>query len=60
MTAPDGLAVDPSLVNEPTEEPAAKRQRLNDSQDPSLDDEAVLNALASHNNTPTPGEYATE
>ncbi|SPQ27459.1 640fcbc6-deb0-419d-8721-15944957a1c0 [Thermothielavioides terrestris] len=60
MTAPDGLAVDPSLVNEPAEEPAAKRQRLNDSQDPSLDDEAVLNALASHNNTPTPGEYSTE
>ncbi|KAK4241352.1 hypothetical protein C8A03DRAFT_41181 [Achaetomium macrosporum] len=60
MTAPGELAVDPSLEEEPEEEHAAKRQRLNDSQDPSLEDEAVLNALAGHNNPTTPGEYTTE
>jgi hypothetical protein len=62
MTAPDDLAVDPSLGAEPDEEHAAKRQRLDDSQEPSLEveDEAVLNALAGHNNPTTPGEYATE
>ncbi|KAK3304402.1 uncharacterized protein B0T15DRAFT_240516 [Chaetomium strumarium] len=60
MTAPEQLAVDPSLDDGPEEEHAAKRQRLADSQDPSLDDEAVLNALAGHNNPTTPGEYTTE
>jgi hypothetical protein len=60
MTAPEDLAVDPSLDEEPEDEHAAKRQRLDDSQEPSLEDEAVLNALAGHNNPATPGEYTTE
>ena len=46
----DDLAVDPDL--EDPEEHAAKRARLDDSQDPSLEDVAVLNALAAHNNPP--------
>jgi hypothetical protein len=60
MTAPDDLAVDPNLGEEPDEEHAAKRQRLDDSQEPSLEDEAVLNALADHNNPTPPGEYTSE
>ncbi|AEO61785.1 hypothetical protein MYCTH_2312344 [Thermothelomyces thermophilus ATCC 42464] len=60
MAAHEELAVDPSLGGEPEEEHAAKRQRLDDSQEPTLEDEAVLNALASHNNPTTPGEYTTE
>jgi hypothetical protein len=60
MTAPEDLAVDPSLEEEPEDEPAVKRQRLDNSQEPTLEDEAVLNALASHNNPTTPGEYTTE
>lgn len=43
----DALAVDPSL-QDPDEHPP-KRQRLDESQDPSVEDEAVLNALAAHN-----------
>ncbi|KXX81229.1 hypothetical protein MMYC01_201380 [Madurella mycetomatis] len=58
MAGPDDLAVDPSLEEDP-EEHAAKRPRLNESQDSSIEDEAVLNALAVHSN-PTPGEYTTE
>ncbi|KAK0634765.1 hypothetical protein B0T17DRAFT_611730 [Bombardia bombarda] len=45
----DGL-VDPDLENS---EHIAKRPRLDESHDPSLEDEAVLNALTTHNN-PTP------
>lgn len=60
MTAHEELAVDPSLGEEPEEEHAAKRPRLDDSQEPTLEDEAVLNALAGHNNPTTPGEYTTE
>jgi hypothetical protein len=61
MTVPGQLAVDPSLEDEePEEQHAAKRLRLDDSQDPSLEDEAVLNALAGHNNATPPGEYSTE
>ncbi|KAK4155224.1 hypothetical protein C8A00DRAFT_42106 [Chaetomidium leptoderma] len=60
MTAPDDLAVDPNLEDEPEEEHTSKRQRLNDSLEPTLEDEAVLNALADHNNPTTPGEYTTE
>ena len=60
MTAPEDLAVDPSLEDEPEDEHLAKRQRLDDNQDSVLEDEAVLNALTSHNNPTPPGEYATE
>ncbi|KAK4043594.1 hypothetical protein C8A01DRAFT_43532 [Parachaetomium inaequale] len=60
MTAHEDLAVDPGLDEEPEDDHAAKRQRLDDSQEPSLEDEAVLNALAGHNNPATPGEYTTE
>ena len=52
----DDLAVDPSLEDaEGDEEHAAKRPRLDDSHDGSLEDEAVLNALTAHNH-PTPVE----
>ncbi|KAK4120802.1 hypothetical protein N657DRAFT_140917 [Parathielavia appendiculata] len=60
MTSPEELAVDPNLEEEPEEEHAAKRQRLDDSQEPTLEDEAVLNVLAGHNNPTTPGEYTSE
>lgn len=54
----ESLAVDPSL--EDSDEQPAKRPRLDENQDPSLDDEAVLSALAAHNN-PTPVDhYAPE
>jgi hypothetical protein len=43
-----------------TEEQPAKRPRLEENQDPALEDEAVLNALAVHSN-PTPVDhYGTE
>lgn len=60
MTSPDDLAVDPSLEDDPEDEHVAKRQRLDDSQEPTLEDEAVLSALAGHNNPGTPGEYTSE
>ncbi|KAK4101003.1 hypothetical protein N658DRAFT_507320 [Parathielavia hyrcaniae] len=60
MTSPEDLAVDPNLEDEADEEHAAKRQRLDDSQEPTLEDEAVLNVLAGHNNPTTPGEYTTD
>lgn len=54
--AGDDLAVDPSLEDvEDEDEHAAKRPRLDDSQEPSLDDVAAMNLLAAHNN-PT-GDY---
>jgi hypothetical protein len=62
MNAPEDLAVDPSLEDdaEEEEEHVAKRQRLEDSQEPTLEDEAVLHVLSGHNNPETPGEYSTE
>jgi hypothetical protein len=54
---PERLDVDPSLDD--AVEPVVKRQKLEENHDPSLEDEAVLNALAAHNN-PTQVEYATE
>ncbi len=60
MTVSDDIAVDPSLEDEPEEEHSAKRQRLDDGHDSALEDEAVLNALTSHNNPTPPGEYTTE
>ena len=53
----DDIAVDPSLENpdvqdEDDDEPVAKRQRLvEENQDPSLEDEAMLSALAAHSQT---------
>ncbi|KAK0626153.1 hypothetical protein B0T14DRAFT_509271 [Immersiella caudata] len=56
----DDLAVDPSLEDaEDDDDHAAKRPRLDDSQDHSLEDAAVLNALAAHNN-PAAGDYDAE
>jgi hypothetical protein len=61
MNAPEDLAVDPSLEDDAEEEEhVAKRQRLEDSQEPTLEDEAVLHVLSGHNNPETPGEYSTE
>jgi hypothetical protein len=53
----DSLAVDPSLQD--TDEHPSKRQRLDESQDPSVEDEAVLNALAAHNH-PSIDHYDAE
>lgn len=50
--------MDPGL--EDPDEQVAKRPRLDENQDPTLEDEAVLNALAGHGN-PTPVDhYAPE
>lgn len=48
--------------DEAEDEHVAKRQRLGDDthESPTLEDEAVLNALAGHNNAASPGEYETE
>jgi hypothetical protein len=54
----ESLAVDPSL-EDPDEHPH-KRQRLDEeNQDPSLEEQAVMNALAAHNN-PSVDHYAAE
>lgn len=56
---PEPLALDPSLVA--ADEQAAKRPRLDDDpQDPSLEDEAVLNALAAHTNPNVVDHYGQE
>jgi hypothetical protein len=54
----DSLAVDPDL--EDPDEQVAKRPRLAESQDPSLEDEAVMSALAAHNNPAPVDHYTTE
>jgi hypothetical protein len=53
------VAVDPSLVDS-DDGPAPKRPRLDETQEPSLEDEAVLNALAAHNNPNAVDHYAPE
>ncbi|KAK4662687.1 hypothetical protein QC763_605780 [Podospora pseudopauciseta] len=58
MESPDDLAVDPNLEDD-SDEHMAKRQRLDDSQSGSLDDEAMMNALSAHNE-PTPGDYSQD
>ncbi|KAL2127751.1 hypothetical protein VTI74DRAFT_10232 [Chaetomium olivicolor] len=61
MTGPDDLAVDPSLEGLPEHAQQPKRQRLDGSQDPALEEEeTMLSALAAHTNSATPGEYPTE
>ena len=57
---PEDLAVDPSLEEDLDEQPAKRPRLSDDSQDASIEDEAVLNALAVHNNPTTPGEYTSE
>ena len=54
----ESMAVDPSL--EDSDDPPAKRPRLEEAQEPSLEDEAVLNALAAHNNPNAVDHYAPE
>lgn len=54
----ESLVVDPSL--EDSDEQPAKRPRLEETQEPSLEDEAVLNALAAHNNPNAVDHYAPE
>lgn len=54
----DSLAVDPDL--EDPDEQVAKRPRLAESQDPSLEDEAVMSALAAHNNPAPVDHYGAE
>ena len=61
----DELAVDPSLedaeeAEDDDDEHAAKRPRLDDNQDQSLEDVAVLHALAAHNNPVAGDEYEPE
>jgi hypothetical protein len=63
MTAPGNLTVDSSLEDdavEDEEEHVSKRQRLEDIQEPTLEDEAVLHVLSGHNNSETPDEYTGE
>ncbi len=62
MTVSNDIVVDPSLEEDADEEDehSVKRQRLDDGQDSALEDEAVLNALTSHNNPTPPSDYATE
>ena len=52
------MAVDPSLTD--SDEQPAKRPRLEETVEPSLEDEAVLNALAAHNNPNVVDHYAPE
>ncbi|KAK0705123.1 hypothetical protein B0H67DRAFT_499020 [Lasiosphaeris hirsuta] len=55
----DDLAVDPSLEDaDADDEHAAKRPRLDEN--PSLDDEAVMNALAAHNDPSSGNPYVPE
>ncbi|KAH8907221.1 hypothetical protein BR93DRAFT_928093 [Coniochaeta sp. PMI_546] len=54
----ESLVVDPSL--EDSDEQPAKRPRLEETQEPSLEDEAVLNALAAHNNPNAVDHYAPD
>lgn len=56
--ASEPMAVDPSL--EDSDEQPAKRPRVEGTQEPSLEDEAVLNALAAHNNPNAVDHYAPE
>ncbi|KAK4133009.1 hypothetical protein BT67DRAFT_443381 [Trichocladium antarcticum] len=58
--SPEDLAVDPSLEEDLDVKPAKRPRLSDDSQDASIEDEAVLNALSVHNNPTTPGEYAAE
>ncbi|KAK4175961.1 hypothetical protein QBC36DRAFT_16587 [Triangularia setosa] len=58
MDSPDNLAVDPNLEDD-SDEHIVKRQRLDDSQSGSLDDEAMMSALSAHNE-PTPGDYSQD
>lgn len=53
----DSLALDPSLQD--ADEHPPKRQRLDESQDPSVEDEAVLSALAAHSD-PSIDNYDAE
>ena len=57
------IAVDPSLEDadndDESEEPVVKRQRLQ-SQGPSLEDEAMMNALAAHNSRSAGENYGNE
>jgi hypothetical protein len=66
---PGALAVDPSLEEaedqlvkrlEEANEHIVKRPRLEESQNPSLEDEAVMNALAAHHNPVVVDQYAQE
>ncbi|KAB5585790.1 hypothetical protein GE09DRAFT_1048833 [Coniochaeta sp. 2T2.1] len=50
----DAMAVDPSLDDQISQ--PAKRPRLEENVEPSIEDEAVLNALAAHAN-PSPGDH---
>jgi hypothetical protein len=54
----EALAVDPSL--EDADEQMIKRPRLDDPQDPSLDEEAVLSALSAHGNPEVVDQYSQE
>lgn len=54
---PDGLPHEPE---DELDEPHAKRPRLDENTDPSLEDEAVMNALAAHSNSTPVDAYGTE
>jgi hypothetical protein len=52
------LAVDPNL--EDADGHLAKRPRLDDAHDPSLEDDAVMSALEAHNNAGVVDQYGQE
>lgn len=52
------MAVDPSL--EDSDDHRVKRPRLGGTQEPSLEDEVVLNALAAHDNPNAVDHYTPE
>lgn len=47
-------------VSEEPDEHAAKRAKLEENHDPALNDEAMLSALAAHNNPDSIGHYNPE
>lgn len=58
--ADEELAVDPSLEDDPDDEHLSKRQRLDVPPDSSMEDEAVMNALAAHTNPDSAESYEEE
>ncbi|KAK3320952.1 hypothetical protein B0T19DRAFT_253922 [Cercophora scortea] len=66
MPGDDDLAVDPSLDDvdvgdvDDASQHMAKRPRLDPNQDPSLEDEAVMHALAAHNNPNAVDHFTTD
>lgn len=57
LGVPDALGLE---QGDELEEQAAKRQRLDDNTDPSLEDDAILNSLTDHQNQSSVDQYGQE